>query len=223
MTRGCTHDSNVPGWLLARIGDPASGDAIVTAMGRAADFQFQNKMVNALIAVRGRAAAKPLIEQLAEGKGKDVQLMALYGLRYLYVPEAADAAIRLLKNPKGPYRSQACLLLPSYGDAKTVGPLCDAVRGEETPGVRRYAAYALGRIGDPAAIDALIELLNAIDLPAAPKLNLVAPDKNPEQTAELGRTNTRLQALGAIGARPPKRSSTLSTTRTAAKQLPASD
>jgi epoxyqueuosine reductase len=52
-------------------------------------------------------------------------------------------------------RRNAAVALGNALDRSTVGPLVESLRGDPHPMVRGHAAWALGRIGSPAALAAL--------------------------------------------------------------------
>ncbi|MBP1928738.1 HEAT repeat protein [Methanolinea mesophila] len=74
--------------------------------------------------------------------------------------EAGDARglVRALDHKDPAIQYQAAEALGDLGDPAAVGPLAQALRGDEYSGVRWKAAEALARIGPPA-VDALIEAL----------------------------------------------------------------
>lgn len=70
-----------------------------------------------------------------------------------------DPAYQLLNSPHGPQRSHAAYILGETRDNQYVDVLCQATLDKDG-NVRRMAASALKKIGDPCAEDALIRLLN---------------------------------------------------------------
>lgn len=68
-----------------------------------------------------------------------------------------ESVLRLLTDSVGWVRYHVCGLLHNFGDRRAIVPLIERLRADLDPGVRGIAAYALGGIGCPSAIPALIE------------------------------------------------------------------
>ena len=193
--------------FLAKINDPAAADALLSVMNRSPDYSFRSNVVDALVKMLGRKMAPRLIEILNEPGNP--RILALGALARIHAPEAAEAVIGVLDDPDIHVRSQACLLLANYANAKAVEPLSRMVTGDPDPAVRRTAAYALARIGDPRATDALIELLTTDNYPngtastlAPTARSIMGPghEMTPQEDAELYKQEARLEALTALGA-----------------------
>jgi HEAT repeat protein len=76
-------------------------------------------------------------------------------------PQAGVALLLpLLDDPEWGVRVQICGLMHDIGDKRTVQPLIQIMKTDPDPMVRNTAAYALGGIGDPIPIPALIETLD---------------------------------------------------------------
>lgn len=69
----------------------------------------------------------------------------------------------LLDDPEWVVRVQICGLMHDIGDKRAVQPLIHIMKTDPDPMVRNTAAYALGGIGDPIPIPALIETLDIVD------------------------------------------------------------
>ena len=131
----------------------------------------------------------------------------LAALARIHAPQAAEAVIGVLDDPSNRVRSQACMLLANYADPKAVEPLCRIVAGDNDPGVRRTAAFALGCIGDARAIDSLVELLTTDNYqqdpavaasPLAPRPAYVGALATPQDEAGIYKLEAREQALTSL-------------------------
>jgi HEAT repeat protein len=153
--------------FLAQIGDPSAADALLGVLRKSNDYSFCYNVIEALVKMKGRAMAKPLIELLPETDARS-RGTVLSALGRIDAPDAAEAVIGVLADPTIGVRNQACMLLANYADRKAVEPLCRIVTSDNDPGVRRAAAYALGRIGDARAVDCLVELITSDNYPQTP-------------------------------------------------------
>ncbi|GJM23651.1 MAG: hypothetical protein DHS20C16_00660 [Phycisphaerae bacterium] len=136
-----------------------------------------------------RRAVEPLIAALFEEKFWDVRDEIVEALRLIGDPKAVNELILLLENDKddlslkqftawalkkfgweqlsGEQQASVCILRDEWDGVVPLGgvavkPLVNAVRNG-TQHVRRIAADSLGKIGDVAAISALVALLNDED------------------------------------------------------------
>jgi HEAT repeat protein len=76
-------------------------------------------------------------------------------------PQAGVALLLpLLDDPEWVVRVEICGLMHDIGDKRAVQPLIQIMKTDPDPMVRNTAAYALGGIGDPISILALIETLD---------------------------------------------------------------
>ncbi len=158
-----------------------------------------------------RRAVEPLIAALFEEKFWDVRDEIVEALRMIGDPAAVNEFILLLENDKddlslkqftawalkkfgweqlsGEQQASVCILRDEWEGVVPLGgaavkPLVNAVRNG-TQHVRRIAAESLGKIGDPAAISALSQLLDDDDAgvrrASAAIMEQVAKDRNDEQ------------------------------------------
>lgn len=136
-----------------------------------------------------RGAVEPLIAALFGEKFWDVRDEIVEALRLIGDPAAVNELILLLENDKddlslkqftawalkkfgweqlsGEQQASVCILRDEWEDIVPLGgaaikPLVNAVRNG-TQHVRRIAAESLGKIGDQAAMSALVQLLNDED------------------------------------------------------------
>jgi arylsulfatase A-like enzyme len=79
--------------------------------------------------------------------------------------DRARASLRaLVRHADGDVRTRAGLALGELRDPAALPGLLEAARGARTRADRRHAVYLLGRIGDPRAVDALVDLLAELPL-----------------------------------------------------------
>jgi HEAT repeat protein len=99
-------------------------------------------------AVRG--TIEDLVARLRDGSGAPRTRPLLVWL----APESVDALIAALEHPVA--RREAILALGSTHDARAVEPLQSILLGDGEPPVRIAAAWALGEIRDPSAVESLL-------------------------------------------------------------------
>lgn len=150
---------------LAAIGDAQAGPALLAAMRKRtgnARIYFSNALCN----LKSKAMIPIFIDLLKEDAS--TRSSALIALDRLNAPEAAEPLATVLGDPTSDkyIRARVCLMLAGYASPKSIGPLCQVLQKDAEPAVRRTAAYALGRIGDAKAVEALADLLTKDDYPA---------------------------------------------------------
>ena len=64
-------------------------------------------------------------------------------------------------DPNVTFRWDLCGLMHEYGNERAIEPLIDRMKNDPDPQIRGAAAYALGGIGNPIAIPALMETLRS--------------------------------------------------------------
>ncbi len=158
-----------------------------------------------------RRAVEPLIAALFEEKFWDVRDEIVEALRVIGDPAAVNELILLLENDKddlslkqftawalkkfgweqlsGEQQASVCILRDEWDGIVPLGgaavkPLVNAVKNG-TQHVRRIAAESLGKIGDPAAISALSQLMDddeaAVRMASAAIIEQLAKDRNDEK------------------------------------------
>jgi HEAT repeat protein len=182
--------------FLSETGDTSCADALAAALTRSADRSFRRSIVEGLVKLKGRSAARVLIGEL-QGNDPASRSDLLSALRRLYVPEAAETVLPILTDRDSRLRMQACMFLGDCGEPKAVEALCQIVVSDPNIDVRRTAAYALGRIGDPNAVETLAGLLTATNYTeSGVTLQRYSPLKD---TFELHKTEALEQAVLALG------------------------
>src|SRR6266850_4290354 len=73
--------------------------------------------------------------------------------------ESYNLFIGMLRNARADFRETGALGLGEREDSRAIGPLSDALSGDDSPAVRMTAAWALGEIGEKTSITALTRAL----------------------------------------------------------------
>lgn len=110
---------------------------------------------------RGGGAIGILAETARHGSSPRLRRNAVWALTRLASPEAAEAVADALSDPDGSVRIAACHSLGLNRVFQGLPRLTKLVVADELPAVRREAATALGRIGDRAAVPALLDAVRA--------------------------------------------------------------
>lgn len=145
-----------PAWSQGTPGDLASA---VEALARGKDTQARMAAAKQLGGLRNPRALEPLVAALADAN-RDVRWAAVEALGELGDRGAIPALIEYVKKPEA-YRWGKRLVagaLAAIGDARAVQPLVGLL-DDEDPFVRRIAALALVRIGDPAGLPRVAQLV----------------------------------------------------------------
>ncbi|MEP7271237.1 MAG: HEAT repeat domain-containing protein [Acidobacteriota bacterium] len=80
---------------------------------------------------------------------------------------------RLLNDERPEVRERAALALGRIGDKKTTPALCDSLRRDKIERIRLMAAFALGELEDPAAIDTLMTVVDTSSEPVVVRARAV--------------------------------------------------
>jgi HEAT repeat protein len=150
-------------YALIDIGKPAV-DPLIEAL-KDDNPQVRSFAALALGEIRDKKAMKPLLEILADPSPK-VRMNVAYSLGEIGAVEAVEPLIKLLKDEDGEVVRMTVIALGLLKDPRATEPICkvmdrdDAnVRHEDNPNIRYEALIALGEIGDPRAVDTLVDLL----------------------------------------------------------------
>lgn len=158
---GCLGDAGVVGPLVALLSEPgAPVRTVARALAALYDRYEAGYGEGVLVADLARGAfegqvVQPLLEEIRSAQGEDLRALALV-LGWLEGPEVERALVQLLGEPS--VQKEVVQALVRYGPRVTA-LLVEQLHAEE-PATRRAAAVALGRIGDPAAVPALVEALS---------------------------------------------------------------
>jgi HEAT repeat protein len=90
----------------------------------------------------------------------DVRCKASRAILGIDAKEGIELLLPFFDDPNVTFRWDICGLMHEYGDERVIEPLINRMKNDPDPQVRGTAAYALGGIGNPAAIPALTETLN---------------------------------------------------------------
>jgi HEAT repeat protein len=82
---------------------------------------------------------------------------AAIGWARLHDEEALEPLLEMLADPDHALRRFAATALGWLGDARAIGPLIEALQGDGQSEVRKQAVVALDKIGDPGAVEALLD------------------------------------------------------------------
>ncbi|MBK1877460.1 PVC-type heme-binding CxxCH protein [Pelagicoccus mobilis] len=96
------------------------------------------------------------VEQIDALKAAQARVPALWSLHRIEGAAAREAVRERINNGSPEERSVAIRSAGLWRDPEAVAALSEALRSEDTH-IRRIAAMALGRIGDPSSTDALLE------------------------------------------------------------------
>lgn len=140
---GLDWSSPGPAALCERLGDrrPAVSERAVDAL-----------------AIMGDAAIEPLGRVVAMAADETARLQAVWALARIDAAEARSAVRTALADRAAAVRHAAAHVAGLHRDAQAVAPLAAVVSGDDA-GAARAAAEALGRIGDVAAVEAVLAAL----------------------------------------------------------------
>lgn len=99
------------------------------------------------------------LRHLLQDPDFEVRCQAALAVFYVDPDGGMDLLLPALNDPEWGVRVEICGLLHDIADSRAVEPLVQIMKADPVPMVRNTAAYALGGVGDPAAIPALIETL----------------------------------------------------------------
>ncbi len=114
--------------------------------------------MNARIAEMRAVGAAMLFPALAKMfADPDLEVRCRASLAALLIDETRgiDLVLPLLNDPDNVVRWHVCGLMHDFGNFRAVASLIERMRADPNPQVRGTAAWALGAIGDPAALPAL--------------------------------------------------------------------
>jgi HEAT repeat protein len=192
------------------LGDANAVEPLIRVLS-AEDAEARRQAATALRRIGTRAVA-PLLDAYAQG-GRELRRTVLGVLQRSRSKVVADTLLAALDDPDEMLRMIALGMLIRRKESRAVGPL---IAGLDDPGPwREICAWALGRIGDPAAFEplsslillpgpalqmAVIKSLRQIDNPRAVDLlhALLDDAANPHRD-RLARTLAALDLMGAVG------------------------
>jgi HEAT repeat protein len=102
----------------------------------------------------------PTLQQLLSDADCDMRCYAALAVFHVAPQEGLSLLLSLLDDAEVVVRWHTCGLLHDIADKRAVEPLIHIMKTDPDPQVRNTAAYALGGVGDPWAIPALIETLD---------------------------------------------------------------
>jgi HEAT repeat protein len=143
-------------WALGRMGDKDAIPSILRALEDDHEPSVRAGSAHALGELDDPVAVEPLIRALTMDPSADVRRMAAWSLGRIGDDSALNPLIAVLNNPKDDpsLRAECAEALGELGLEAAVMPLLEALC-DTSAEVRFFAAFALGLIGDPAALPAL--------------------------------------------------------------------
>lgn len=118
----------------------------------------------AALAVMGGKGVDAMFELMANQKENvDIRMSVIKAIARVADDRRLPALMEALKDKELGVQNHAAMALGDIGDKKAVAPLIEVMSTAKdtsgTGGVIKFAADALGRLSDPAAVDALIKAL----------------------------------------------------------------
>src|SRR5262249_32077284 len=99
----------------------------------------------------------PLLAALLSHSDPEMRCQACEAIVLVYAQRRVDLVLPLLAEADAVVRWHVGGLMHDVGGERAVGPLVERMRIDPDPQVRGTAAYALGGIGSPQAVPALLE------------------------------------------------------------------
>jgi HEAT repeat protein len=151
-------------WLLARMGDERALGPLVAAL-HDPDPSLRAEAARALGALDSPRAVPELVSALQTDADPDTRMAAAHSLGLLGDHRAVDPLLaKLADRSEDPcVREFAAEALTGPGERRAVRALIAAL-GDPSVEVRFWAAFALGELGDPAALSALERLAQTDDV-----------------------------------------------------------
>lgn len=151
-------DRAIACWLLARIGGEPAFAPLVVALHNP-DPLLRAEAARALGVLDNPQAVPELITALRTDPDADTSIAAAHSLGLLGDHRAVDPLLAVLADPSADPRLRgfAAEALIGPGERRAVPPLIAAL-ADPSAEVRYWAAFALGQLADPAALDALERL-----------------------------------------------------------------
>jgi HEAT repeat protein len=139
----------------------------------------------------------PLLATKLADPDPEVRHRAITALLFVDALRALDLVLPMLNDPVSWVRWHTCGCLHDFGDERAVGPLVAVLEGDPNPQMRSTAAYALGGVGHPTAIPAL---LRALDQDHEPDIHGHSASSCAATALDdiLGTNETRIRVSGSL-------------------------
>ena len=163
--------SSVSANELCEIGEPAV-DPLIKAL-KDDNSQIRSLAAQDLGIIGDKKATNSLIEALKDPV-PEVRMNSAFSLGELQATEAVEPLIELLKDEDGEVVRYTVISLGMLKDPRATEPLCEVLKRDDASinydgdsdmrytgnsDIRSEAVFALGEIGDPRAVDTLLDLL----------------------------------------------------------------
>ncbi len=96
-----------------------------------------------------------LLDQLLDDEDENIRTDAAVILATVDFDRSLDRFLGFLRTPDAAMRWMVCGLLSRHGDERAMEPLIQVLLSDDWPDTRMLAAFALGKIGDRRALEAL--------------------------------------------------------------------
>ena len=125
-------------------------------------WEGQRACDHALDEMRQIGAAKlfPVLKLKLNDRDINVRCKASRAILGIDAKKGIELLLPFFNDPDATFRWDICGLMHEYGNEHVIEPLIDRMKNDSDPQIRGTAAYALGGIGNPRAIPALVETLN---------------------------------------------------------------
>lgn len=126
-------------------------------------YQGEDAMKRAIEEMRAAGSERlfPVLVDLLRGADVEIRCKSCEAIYWIDRHRGLDLVLPLLNDPESVVRWNTCGCLHDFRDARAIEPLIDRLKHDPDPHVRGTAAYALGGIGSPEAIPALVETVRS--------------------------------------------------------------
>lgn len=171
---------------LGDLGDPRAVPALMRLL-EDPSIPVRTAAANALLSLRAREAAEALERKLTDPNA-DVRRLAANALGTLGATASTPALRKALKDKDWSVQIAAAVAL---GNLRAPGVVEDIVPLFNDPRTASWAASSLGRLGDPAALPALVQALEQVKRSERPAVRRVIAETGGEKAVAILRSEIR--------------------------------